>query len=75
MSKMKARARKKARLAKVHAGGATTKHAPEAAADRSDANVPTGKFDAKAPPGRGLKNAVGDHVPSATMTRGSARSR
>ena len=75
MSKAKARARKKARLAKVHAGGATTKHAPEAAADRDETNVPSGKFDAKAPPGRGLKNAVDGHVPSATVTRGSARSR
>lgn len=81
MSKARARARKKARLAKRQAEAS----APEAAHDQGVDPTPAdlagdkphpGKFDAKLPPGGGMKNNRGKSIPNlAASTRGSARSR
>lgn len=82
MSKARARERKKARLAKLQAGiGAGSQQAHEAGADHTPADQVEdkshpGKFDAKAPPGGGVKNTSGRGAPNlAASTRGSARSR
>ena len=78
MSKAKARARKKARLAKLAAGihethAAGADHTP---ADQVENKSHPGKFDAKTPPGSGMKNTSGKGAPNlAASTRGSARSR
>ncbi len=82
MSKARARERKKARLAKralgiseTHETGAD--HTPaNLAAEQAAGKTHPGKFDAKAPPGGGVKNTSGKGAPNlAASTRGSARSR
>ncbi len=78
MSKARARERKKARLARRQAGvveahKAGADHTP---ADQVEDKSHPGKFDAKAPPGGGIKNTSGRGAPNlAASTRGSARSR
>jgi hypothetical protein len=81
MSKARARARKKARLTAAHAALSAPKEVHETGVDHTPADQVedkshTGKFDAKAPPGGGLKNTSGKGAPNlAASTRGSARSR
>jgi len=74
MSKTKARARKKARLAKSHAdkkAGIST-----AAPAKEETATHPGKFDAKAPPGAGgVNSGGGKNIPNPAASRGSARSR
>lgn len=80
MSKAKAKARKKARLAKLQAAASAPKETHEQGADHTPADlveekVHPGKFDAKSPPG-GMKKGGGKNIPNlAASTRGSARSR
>ena len=82
MSKARARERKKARLAK-RALGLSAPPSPFAApppanlaAEQAAGKTHPGKFDAKAPPGGGVKNTSGKGAPNlAASTRGSARSR
>lgn len=86
MSKARARERKKARLAKAQAAATVGAHqSHEQGADHTPAELAAqqaadkshpGKFDAKAPPGGGIKNTSGKGAPNlAASTRGSARSR
>lgn len=85
MSKARARARKKARLAATQAAASAPQQAHETGVDHTPANLAAeqaadkthpGKFDAKAPPGGGMKNTSGKGAPNlAASTRGSARSR
>ncbi len=81
MTKAKARARKKARMAKLLAAKRAPSDAHEAGEDHTPAGVAAdkprpGKFDAKSPPGGGMKNVGGKNIPNlAATTRGSARSR
>jgi hypothetical protein len=81
MSKTRARERKKARLAAAHAALSAPKEVHETGVDHTPADQVedkshTGKFDAKAPPGGGVKNTSGKGAPNlAASTRGSARSR
>ena len=80
MSKARARARKKARLAKRQAATLAPRDVHELGTDPTPANLiegkpHPGKFDAKSPP-RGMKNTGGKNIPNlAASTRGSARSR
>lgn len=81
MSKARARERKKARLAKLQSAKSAPQVAHEVGADHTPAEVAAdkphpGKFDAKGPPGGGMKNTGGKHIPNlAASSRGSARSR
>jgi len=81
MSKAKARARKKARLAKRQAAMLAPHEAHDSGANPTPADLiedksHPGKFDAKSPPGGGMKNTGGKNIPNlASTTRGSARSR
>lgn len=80
MTKAKARARKKARLAKRQASASAPREAHEPGADPTPADLVEdkshpGKFDARSLPG-GKRNTGGKNVPNlAATTRGSARSR
>ncbi len=81
MSKAKARARKKARLAKRQAATLAPRDEHDSGVDPTPANLiegktHPGKFDAKSPPGGGMKNTGGRNIPNlAASTRGSARSK
>ncbi len=81
MSKARARARKKARLAKRQAATVAPRDVHDSGGDPTPADLiedksHPGKFDAKSPPGGGRKNTGGKNIPNlAASTRGSARSR
>ena len=80
MSKARARARKKARLAKRQAATGAPRDVHDSGGDPIPADLiedksHPGKFDAKSPPG-GKKSTGGKNIPNlAASTRGSARSR
>ena len=80
MTKAKARARKKARMAKRQAAASAPHEAHEPGADPTPADLVEdkshpGKFDARSLPG-GKRNTGARNVPNlAATTRGSARSR
>ena len=81
MSKARARARKKARLAQRQAAMSAPQEVHELGTDPTPADLiegkpHPGKFDPKSPPGGAMKNAGGKKVPNlAATSRGSARSR
>ncbi|TDI63344.1 MAG: hypothetical protein E2O91_00375 [Alphaproteobacteria bacterium] len=81
MSKARARERKKARLAKRQAAAVAPREVHDSGDDPTPADLiedksHPGKFDAKSPPGGGMKNTGGKNIPNlAASTRGSARSR
>ncbi len=81
MSKARARARKKARLAKRQAAALAPHDAHESGANPTPADLiedkpHPGKFDPKSPPGGGMKNARRKNIPNlAATTRGAPRSR
>ena len=81
MSKARARARKKARLAKRQAAALAPHDAHESGADPTPAHLiedkhHPGKFEAKSPPGGIMKNVRGRNVRNLpASTRGAARSR
>ncbi len=81
MSKARARARKKARLAKRQSATLAPRDVHELGADPTPAHLTPdkphpGKFDAKSPSGGGMKNTGGKNIPNlAASTRGSARSK
>ena len=80
MSKARARARKKARLAKRQTAALAPHDAHESGANPTPADLiedkpHPGKFDPKSPPG-GMKNARRKNIPNlAATTRGAPRSR
>lgn len=81
MSKAKAKARKKARLAKLQAAASAPAVTHAAGEDSTPADQVAdkphpGKFDARSPAGGGMRNTGGKTIPNlAASTRGSARSR
>ena len=81
MSKARARERKKARLAKRQAATLAPHDVHDLGSDPTPADlIPDkphpGKFDAKSPPGGGMKKTGGKNIPNlAASTRGSARSK
>ena len=80
MSKARARARKKARLAKQQAATLAPRDVHDLGADPTPAHLTEGKphpgkFDAKSPLG-GMKNTGGKNTPNiAASSRGAARSK
>ena len=81
MSKAKARARKKARLAKKQAMASAPAENHETGADPTPAKQAAnkshpGRFNPNAPPGGNMKSVGKKNIPNlAASTRGSARSR